>query len=134
MIDTTRLLRSSPFGEWVNVFYDPAQTNIDTLVQLMRTGGCSGASHITDTDGLVLNPVIAPGDPIQLKSGDVNTQALKPGSRLPSGWELASNSNDVLTLSTNSSTPRGYTNFVLEFESGERIEGEVAVVRQVGRH
>ena len=136
MIDTTRLLRSSPFGEWVNVFYDPKQTDIETLVQLMRTGGCSGASHVEDTSGLVLNPYIAPGDPIQLNAGEIKDQELSPGSQLPSGWELAASSDgsDVLTLATTSSTPKGSTNFVLEFKSGETIEAEVAVVRQVGRH
>lgn len=134
MIDTTRLLRRSPFGEWVNVFYDPNQTNIETLVRLMRTGGCSGASHIPDPNGLVLNPIIAPGDPIQLNSGTIKMQELSSASRLPSGWQFVSSSNDVLTLSTSSSTPMGDTSFVLEFESGETFEAEVAVVRQIGSH
>ena len=102
----------------------------------MRTGGCSGASHVEDTRGLVLNPYIAPGDPIQLNAGEIKDQELSPGSQLPSGWELAASSDgsDVLTLATTSSTPKGNTNFVLEFKSGETIEAEVAVVRQVGRH
>lgn len=118
------------------MFYDPKQTDIDTLVQLMRTGGCSGASHVADTKGLVLNPYIAPGDPIQFNAGEIKVQELSPETQLPSGWKLAASpgNEDVLTLSTTSSTPKGNTSFVLEFKSGETIEAEVVVVRQVGRH
>ena len=117
------------------MFYDPQQTDIDTLVQLMRNGGCSGATHVPDKDGLVLNPVIAPGDPIQLNSGAIKVQELSSRSQLPSGWQLAKSPNsNVLTLATTSSTPTGNVNFVLEFESGETIDAEVAVVRQIGRH
>ena len=115
----------------MNVFYDPSKTDVDSLLGLIRKKGCSNASH-TD-DSVVLNPIIAPGDPVQVRLGSASSVS-REESRLPSGWQLADTNSEVVTIATPRSTKSGNVSFSLKLENGEEIEGEVAVVRQIGRH
>ena len=133
------MLRGNPFGEWVNVFYDPSKTDTDTLLQLIRDRNCRNAQHITDTAGHALNPIIAPGDPVQFRVESANPVELTDETRLPDGWELAGQTAggegvQILTVTTPSTTREGDVDVDLRFADGKSVATQISVVGQVGRH
>ena len=139
VVDTTRLLRSSPFGEWVNVFYDPAKTDEAKLLQLIKERDCPRAKRTTGKTQSVLNPIIAPGEPIQIKFELKQDSGLSRKTELPKKWELVGNADfrkgaNVITIQTPKSIPQGTKEFELEFDSGEKVRAVVDVVQQVGKH
>ena len=132
-------MRSSPFGEWVNVFYDPSKTNTATLLQLIKDRNCASAQHIADRKGHALNPIIAPGDPVQFQVKSAAALELNAASQLPDGWKLAGQSSggeglQIVTFSTPNNTQQGNVDLDLQFSNGTSVATRIAVVRQVGRH
>ena len=116
-------MRRSPFGEWVNVFYDPSQTNEATLLQLIKNRQCPGAQHITDSQGYALNPVIGPGDPVQLRIESAQPVEMTAESQLPQGWQLAGQASggegiQIVTLATPGNTAQGDEDIALHFSDG----------------
>ena len=82
VIDTTRLVRSKPFGEWVTVYYRPDDVDDDQLLEWIRANRCPRAALVRKKDG-VQNPFVAAGDVVRVKiKGSVTS------SKLPKGWTL----------------------------------------------
>ena len=132
-------MRSSPFGEWVNVFYDPSKTDTAQLLQLIKNRKCANARHITDAQGYALNPIIAPGDPVQVQIKSPKPVELTAESQLPQGWQIAGQDSggkgiQIVTLSTPKDTQQGNVDVELRFAGGESIKTQIAVVSQVGSH
>jgi len=123
----------------VNVYYDPAKTDEATLLQLIKNRNCSAAQHITDSQGYALNPIIAPGDPVQLRVESSQPLELAADSQLPPGWQLAGQTSaedgiQIVTLATPGNTRQGNVDLALQFSDGTQIETEIAVVGQIGSH
>lgn len=137
IVDTTRLLRSSPFGEWVNVFYDPKKTDESAILNLIKKNDCPRARQTKSN--AVQNPFVAPGDPIQIKFELKESAKLASTSKLPGNWEIVGNhqfqkGSNLLTIQTPKSAKRGTESIKLEFSNGAKIQATVDVVQQVGKH
>ena len=133
------MLRSSPFGEWVNVYYDPSKTDPATLLQLIKNRDCHNAQHVSDLQGHALNPIIAAGDPVQFQIKSDQPLELAAESQLPQGWQFAGQAStgegtQIVTVATPGSTRQGNVDVQLRFTDGTSIETQIAVVRQVGSH
>lgn len=139
IVDTTRLLRNSPFGEWVNVFYDPSKTDETTILAMIKKNDCPKARRTDSRNGVVQNPYLAPGDPIQMKIELTANAKLVGTSGLPEGWEVVGDGKfdkgtSLLTIQTPKSAKQGPASIKLEFDNGSKIEAKVDVVKQVGKH
>ena len=93
---------------------------------------------IEDKKTNVLNPIIAPGDPVQIQV-KLEKDASLTGAKLPDGWKLASGKSlkkglNVITLKTPKNTNQGEQTLALEFSNDKKIKSKIDVVRQVGRH
>jgi hypothetical protein len=137
VIDTTRLVRQSPFGEWVNVYYLPDQITEAKLLAHIKANRCPRASRV---DGVV-NPFAAPGDVVQLKFNAKAETSIKTIT-LPDGWTLhekkvgdtLSAGANVLAVSVSRSAAQGDHELKIELANRQIVTGEVAVVKQVGKH
>lgn len=139
VVDTTRLLRQSPFGEWVNVFYDPSKIKPAEMLQLIKKNDCPRARHTTVRNKQLLNPIIAPGDPVQINFSASADTSISDQSKLPNGWKIAgskklSKGENFVTLSVPRSTKQGSHTVKISTADGQSVELEVIVVSQVGRH
>ena len=66
VIDTTRLLRRKPFGEWVTVFYEPKKVTEAQLLAWIKANRCPRAALVREKDPAgVMNPFVAAGDVVQ---------------------------------------------------------------------
>ena len=131
-------MRSSPFGEWVNVYYDPKKTDNKSLLSLIRKNQCPRATLIEDKEKHVLNPIIAPGDPVQIQV-KLEKPATLTGGKLPKGWTLASEKSlkkglNIITLKTPKNTKQGEQSLVIKLSNNTKIDSKIDVVKQVGRH
>ena len=139
MIDTTRLLRSSPFGEWVNVFYDPQKIAPKTMLELIRRRDCPRAKHTKSSNPRLLNPFIAPGDPVQIRVKADSVTTISKQSQLPAGWKVAGDQKlkkgeNVVTITVPKSTRAGSHSIKLKTGENKQVKCQVTVVSQVGRH
>ncbi|MGE3853584.1 MAG: hypothetical protein AB7K09_17770 [Planctomycetota bacterium] len=105
IVDVLRLVRSRPFGEWNVVYYDPAKTDHQKMLDRLHANGCPRASQITvpaTTEAGVtvdlLNPFAVPGDwvlvsvtlPAGAKGASVQLGDNAEGWDLPGGsWRIA---------------------------------------------
>ncbi len=139
IFDTTRLLRNQPFGEWVNVFFDPSKISEAQILKLIKAKNCPRAQHITGE--FILNPFIAAGDPIQLSfenDQDTTLSALQ----LPKNWKLIGleigsplkKGTHTITITSSKSSKKGRHPIKLSFSDGSQIEDQVTLVRQIGKH
>ncbi len=123
----------------MNVFYDPSKTDTATLLQLIKNRNCSNARHVTDAQGHALNPIIAPGDPVQFQIKSAKPLELSAESQLPPGWQFAGQASggeeiQIVTLTTPKNTRQGNVDIELRFTGGESIKTQIAVVQQIGKH
>ena len=123
----------------MNVFYDPSKTDPATLLKLIKKYRCPNAQHTTDSQGHALNPVIAPGDPVQLQIQSTKPLEMTDQSKLPDGWKLVGQTSggeglQIVTLATPGNTREGNVDIKLEFSGGTSVETQIAVVGQVGSH
>ncbi len=141
-MDTTRLLRNRPFGEWVTVYYRPGDTGEAELLAWMKKAGCPRATLVRDRGrSVVLNPVVAPGDAVQVRVGAAAATTLRAAS-LPEGWRLLAppRGGDVaaggsyIWVQVPRSAARGHVAVEFTLGDGTRVKGALAVVRQVGKH
>jgi len=123
----------------VNVFYDPSKTDTATLLKLIKNRNCRNARHITDPQGHALNPIIAAGDPVQLRIPGAEPLELTSQSQLPGGWRLAGQSSDgkgaqIVTFATPVGPWQGNVDLKLQFSNGTNVRTQVAIVSQIGQH
>ncbi|MEM7454104.1 MAG: hypothetical protein AAF456_07085 [Planctomycetota bacterium] len=138
------MVRQEPFGEWVNVFYDPDQIDAATMLDLIIKEDCPNAKQTTRAageDGFVLNPMIAPGDPVQFEVQLDSEARLSANSAIPEGWSIFGESEhsfpegkQIVTLITGNDAVAGDHPVVLIFDSNQIVTGVVTVVDQVGQH
>ena len=139
VFDTTRLLRSSPFGEWVNVFFDPKKITEAQLLRHIKARNCPRAQHITSTHAL--NPFIAAGDPVQL-SITVKEDCKLNSIELPKNWNLLDLTTGTslpkgphtLTITTSKRSSQGSHPIKLVLSDGTKVNESITVVRQIGKH
>ena len=86
-----------------------------------------------------MNPVIAPGDPVQFLIESAEPLELTAESKLPKGWQLsgqtsAGEGTQIVTVTTPGNTKQGNVDVELQFSDGTSIETRIAVVRQIGSH
>lgn len=93
VVSVVKLLRSRPFGEWNVVYYRPDKTDLDTLTQRLRRGGCRNAAQIVappkKNGGITVrtaNPIVAPGDMVQLAVALPASRSGRVAVELPQGW------------------------------------------------
>ncbi len=90
VIDSTMLLRGSPFGEWVVVYYRPEQISEKKIHQLIVRQGCPNASIIrSKSESTTMNPIIAAGDPVQLRVHLSKASSLSI-AKIPKNWKIES--------------------------------------------
>ena len=123
----------------MNVFYDPSKTDTDTLLKLIKNRNCRNARHISDPQGHALNPIIAPGDPVQFQIESAKPLEMTAESQLPDGWRLAGQASagdgsQIVTFSTPSDARQGNVDVKLRFSNETKIETQIAVVGQIGKH
>ncbi len=129
VIDTTRLVRSKPFGEWVTVYYRPDKVKEEQLLKWIKANRCPRAALVRNKDA-VRNPFVAAGDVVQLAIKGKKVAS----SKLPKGWKIArQDSADVLVQVPKKAKEGDYT-LKLTQSDGRVISGKVFVVRQVGKH
>ena len=121
------------------MFYDPTKTDESTLLQLIKEKDCPRAKRTLGKAKSVLNPIIAPGEPIQIKFELNQDSTLVETSKLPKQWEMVGRRQykkgaNLLMIQTPKSTSSGTKEFFLEFSSGENVRVIVDVVQQVGKH
>ena len=124
VIDTTRLLRNSPFGEWVTVYYRPDEVDEEQMLKWIKANRCPRAALVRRADG-VRNPFVAPGDIVQIKA-----KGKVAKDKLPKGWTIAEVVDDYVFLQVPKAAKQGDYNLPL----GPGVNGKVSVVRQVGKH
>jgi hypothetical protein len=139
VVDTTRMVRQSPFGEWVNVFYDPKKIKPETMLKLIIKEDCPKAKQTIGSNKQLLNPFIAPGDPVQFSISAKSETAITDKSELPSGWKivgkgLLNKGENVVTLTVPRKVKAGSHTVKLVMADGKQVEGTVTVVSQVGKH
>ena len=128
VIDTTRLVRSKPFGEWVTVYYRPDKVKEEQLLKWIRANRCPRAALVRDQEE-VRNPFVAAGDAVELKfEGKLRS------SRLPSGWKVVKHEGSQVLVQVPKEAAQGDYTLVLTRADGETVKGKVSVVRQVGKH
>ena len=142
VVDTTRLLRSKPFGEWVTVYYRPGDIGEQALLALMQKRGCPKAALVRGRGkSVVMNPYVAPGDAVQVRVEVAAATSLK-SLELPPGWSMVGSSagdaiakgESYLWVQVPASAEAGAASLKFVLASGATIEGKVTVVRQVGKH
>jgi len=93
--DTTMLLRRSPFGEWVVVYYDPEQTSEAKILKRVRTNGCRNAAIVrAKKKSTTMNPFVAAGDCVQLRLILEEKTSLTI-SKIPTGWKFEGKLKDL---------------------------------------
>ncbi len=133
------MVRREPFGEWVNVFYDPQQIDTATILDRIIQERCPDAKQTLSPDGTVLNPMIAAGDPIQIRVSLDDETTIKR-SHLPEDWNLCNDPESplsgqiVMTIATSPETKQGKHTFEIHFANEQKFSGTVEVVEQVGQH
>ena len=142
--DTTRLLRRSPFGEWVNVYFDPTKISESELLKHIKANRCPRAELLQAPKGkdiALLNAYAASGDVVQVRLTSTSGTKLVD-AKLPDGWKLLSASagsafakgTHYLSIQVAPRAKQGAATIRLNFEDGAGLSGQVAVVRQVGKH
>jgi len=108
--DTSMLVRRSPFAEWVVIYFDPAQTNEQKILKLIRSQGCPNAGLIRSNKlNATMNPYIASGDTVQLRI-ELKEKQLLSIKNLPKGWAISTPLDAPFSAGThylNIRTPKG---------------------------
>ena len=140
VFDTTRLLRRSPFGEWVTVYYDPKKVSEGELLKWIKANRCPRAAQVIEaTESAVLTPYVARGDTAQIRI-KVAKEATLETIKLPEGWRLLnadkklSSGNNYLSIQTPGDAASGEIEISLKPEGSEQFSGKITVVEQVGKH
>ena len=142
VIDTTRLLRRKPFGEWVTVYYRPEDVTEEQLMTWVKANRCTRAALVRAEEGsLVMAPFVAPGDVVQLRLNVGKATALEEVA-LPKGWKLVGSQpgdrlaagEGFLAIQTTRDAGDGLTKLAIGLADGTKFNMEVWVVSQVGKH
>lgn len=109
------------------------------MLALIKKNDCPKAAHTQAKNENLLNPFIAPGDPVQVKITTEKSTQISSKSVLPSGWKLVGNNelaagNNVITLMVPNSVKAGSHKVRLITEDKMKSEFTVTVVDQVGKH
>ena len=129
-------------GGPVTVYYKPGRITEKELLASIRKNRCARAALVRGKGiSVIMNPVIAAGDAVQVRVEVTEVTTLK-SVNLPPGWQL-------ITPSVNAELPKG-THFIVVqspkrtankahtisvvLGDGSKVTGEVAVVNQVGKH
>jgi hypothetical protein len=95
MHDVVMTLRSKPFGEWVVAYYDPAKTTTETLLKRLHQKGCREATQekaaAAESGGIrvsVANPLVAPGDWVQVEVRPPEGKAGTAALQAPAEWTV----------------------------------------------
>ena len=137
--DTTRLLRRSPFGEWVTIYYDPAKVSTEDLLKWIKANRCPRAAWISsEGDSAILNPFIASGDTVQIRL-TATKDALLDSVSLPKGFQLVgdgkvSRGENLLSVQIAKDARAGDYEVALAAEESVEFKGRVSVVQQIGKH
>jgi hypothetical protein len=99
VLDVVKLLRRDPFGEWDAVYYDPAKTDPEQLLRLLREHGCERAARVPAVEASVggvqagvQDPMAAPGDLFEITLVGKGGAAGNPELALPAGWNVVEDS------------------------------------------
>ena len=116
----TKLLRRSPFGEWVTVYFDPKKQTEKQLLTRIRATRCPGAQHVT-APGL-RTPFVAAGDVVQLDTTSTITRL-----EAPEGWK-------VVPGTANIQLPANAKSAILtaHLADGKTLAAKVNVVSRIG--
>lgn len=87
--------RAKPFGEWVIVYYDAAQTDPEKLLKRLRTNGCNTAKQVAPVSArqdqvevTVANPLATPGDFFHIEVALPEGRKGKVELAAPRGWTV----------------------------------------------
>ena len=142
VFDTTRLVRRSPFGEWVNVYFDPAKVTEAKLLKAITANRCPRAELVQPPKrNALLNEFAAPGDVVQFRY-DAPSATTLTAAVLPEGWQLLDaelesaikKGTNHLSVRVPDDAKQGTLALSLTFADCTTIKGRVAVVQQVGKH
>jgi len=137
VIDTTRLLRRQPFGEWVNVYYRPGEITEAKLFELIKANRCPRAEQLT----AAVTPFAAAGDTLQLKLQSDTETAIKSVD-LPDGWKFEDakvgdplGAGEIrLSIQVDKKARQGDFDLGVTLADGKVVRGQVSIVGQVGKH
>ena len=128
VIDTTRLVRSKPFGEWVTVYYRADKVKEEQLLKWIKANRCPKAALVRNKDA-VRNPFVAAGDVVQMV-----TKGKVVSSTMPIGWKITKKDGENVLVQVPKKAKEGDYEIKLTLADGKVIPGKVSVVRQVGKH
>lgn len=121
------------------MYYDPDVIKPETMLALIKKKDCPRAAHTKAKEERLLNPFIAPGDPVQISINAKSATKISNQSKLPSGWKIVGKGDlkkgdNFVTLTVPSSTQQGRHDIRIAYGDNEKIDCQVNVVRQVGKH
>jgi hypothetical protein len=97
VLDIVKSVRSRPFGEWNVVYFDPSKTDAAALLQRLRENGCKNATRVetpaVELDGVTImlsNPIVVPGDVVQLEATPSGSRTATIHLVVPDGWRTVS--------------------------------------------
>lgn len=135
------LVRSSPFREWVNVYYDPTQINEAKLLKLLRARRCPKAALDRPQAAplTLMNPAVGPGGIIQLQVSpetalEIQRTELPPEWKLigPAKQKVAAKATIYLSVQVPADSKHGKFPIRLHPVTGGPLEATAEVVRKVG--
>ncbi len=131
------LLRRSPFGEWLVVYYLPSEIDEKKILSLVRDGGCPRSDIIRGTEESVsMNPILAAGGILQLKVVLDADGTLKI-RKIPKGWKFVKEPSHLkkgthylsVRIPKNARAKTG--KIILENGSGDKIQFHAEIVGKI---
>lgn len=109
------------------------------MLALIKQRNCPRAKQTIAKNDRLLNPFIAPGDPVQIRVKANSATTISDQSKLPSGWKVVgdqklSKGENIVTLTVPKSTKAGSHAVTIATGENKNVECKVTVVSQVGKH
>lgn len=135
--DTTKLLRISPFAEWVTIYYNPKLISPEKILTLIKSNRCPNAKFVIKKQNryALPAPYVAPGDIVQIEIKTASKDQID-SIELPKGWKLLSSKelikgNNIINIQTPTSTTQKRTKINIKTEKGITIHAGIEVVQKV---
>ena len=137
VISTRKLLRNSPFGEWVIIEFNPTKTNESSLLKIIRERKCPRANIVTTNKGTITNftPVSVAGGNVELIAKHSPPDIDIEKSKFPDRWKVVQfiklDDGIQLIVQIPHKQKQGEQSLTITWQDGTSATTTVDIVREV---